>query len=241
MDLTSLFGKIMLFLALLCLVATAAAETNTIQLYVHPGSGTVCVDSQCQVNVGTLSGSSSTYFKGVASGQQHTIRVYGTDGYQDYTDQVYMDQSGNHMSFTIYLEPVPVQTASPDTGTIQVTVSPGLGQVCLDSRECETSTGDTSTYWSVQFSDVPADVAHTITVTADGYQTYTQQVSIQPDQRNDVDITLQPLQQVTAPAAQARQSVPLAVPQTTKSPVAIFTIIAAVGICGAIQLIRKKK
>jgi hypothetical protein len=240
MNFTSPFRKTILFLALLVLVATAAAETNTIQLYVHPGSGTVCVDSTCQVDRGTISGSSSTYFAGVASGQQHTIRIYGTDGYQDYTDQVYMDQSGDHMSFTIYLEPVPVQTAAPDTGTIQVTVSPGLGQVCLDSKECESSTGETSTYWSVQFSDVPAVATHTITVTADGYQTYTQQVSIQPDQRNDVDITLQPLQQATAPAEQAQQSVPPAAPRSTKSPVAIFTIIAAVGICGAPHLIRKK-
>jgi hypothetical protein len=142
------------------------------------------------------------------------------------------------MTFRIYLEPVPVQTASPGTGTIQVTVSPGLGQVCLDAKECESSTGDPSTFWSVQFSDVPADTAHTITVTADGYQAYTQQVSIRPDQRNDVDITLVPLQQVTTPA---EPSVPSAVPPSTTTPVAMVTIIAAIGICGTIHLIRTKK
>ncbi len=149
-----------------------------------------------------------------------------------------MDASGHSMTFRIYLEPVPVQTASPGTGTIQVTVSPGLGQVCLDAKECESSTGDPSTFWSVQFSDVPADTAHTITVTADGYQAYTQQVSIRPDQRNDVDITLVPLQQVTTPA---EPSVPSAVPPSTTTPVAMVTIIAAIGICGTIHLIRTKK
>ena len=114
--------------------------------------------------MGTLNGYSSTQFQGVASGQQHTIQVYNTAGYQDYTDQIYMDQSGHSMTFSIYLEPVPIETPAPGTGTIQVTVSPGLGQVCLDNHECESSTGEPSTFWSVQFSDVSADIPHTITV-----------------------------------------------------------------------------
>jgi hypothetical protein len=238
---TSPFRRIILSLALLILVATAAADTNTVQIYVHPGSGTICLDSSCQVDRGTLGGYSSTQFGNVASGQQHTIRIYDTDGYQDYSDQVYMDQSGHSMTFRIYLEPVPSQTVSPGTGTIQVTVSPGLGQVCLDAKECESSTGEPSTFWSVQFSDVPADTAHTITVTADGYQTYTQSVSIQPDQRNDVDITLQPLQQAAVTTEPDQVSVPTTVPQPTKSPVAIFTILAAIGICGAIHLAGKRE
>jgi hypothetical protein len=86
MNLTSQSRKIMLVLVLFFLVATAAADTNTIQIYVYPGSGTVCLDKTCMVDRGTLSGSSSTQFAGVASGQQHTIRVYNTGGYQDYTD-----------------------------------------------------------------------------------------------------------------------------------------------------------
>ena len=64
---------IILFLVLFFLVATAAADTNTVQIYVHPGSGTVCLDKTCMVNRGTLSGYSSTQFAGVASGEQHTI------------------------------------------------------------------------------------------------------------------------------------------------------------------------
>ena len=237
MNFTSRFRGVVLFLALLLLVVTATADTNTIQLFVHPGSGTVCIDSSCQVDRGSLSGYSSTQFQGIASGQQHTIKVYAPDGYQDYTDQVYMDASGHSMTFSLYLEPIPVQTPAPGTGTVQVTVSPGMGQVCIDNRECESSTGDPSTFWSVQFSDVPADISHTITVTADGYQPYTQQVSIQPNQRNDVDITLQPLPQMAVPAQPVQQSVPSA----TKSPVAPLSIIAAIGICGIFFVCRKKE
>ena len=233
------FRKIVLFLALISLAATAAADTNTIQIYVHPGSGTVCLDSMCLTNRGTLGGYSSTQFAQVASGQQHTIRVYSTEGYQDYTDQVYMDNSGHSMTFRIYLEPIPAQTASPGTGTLLVTVSPGLGQVCIDNKECESGTGEPSTYWSVQFSDVPADTAHTITVTADGYQPYSQQVTLRPDQRNDVDITLQPLLEVTSAGAQ--QSPPVsASPQTPRAAMDGSLPLFAAGIGSAVFLCRKQ-
>ena len=224
----SLIGGTVLFLAVLMLAATGAAETNTIQLFVHPGSGTVCLDNSCQVNQGTLSGYSSTRFSGVASGQDHTIKVYDTDGYQDYTDTVYMDLSGHPMTFSIFLEPVPAQPVSPGTGTIQVTVSPGLGQVCLDNRECESGTGDVSTFWSVQFSDVPADSVHTISVTADGYEPYSQQVTIQADQRNDFDVSLQPLAQADQPAEVTTE--PAALAPTTRAGLDGSVALVAAGI-----------
>jgi hypothetical protein len=66
-------------------------------------------------------------------------------------------------------------------------------------------------------------------------------VSIQPDQRNDVDITLQPIQQAGVTTEPVHASVPTTVPQPTKSPVAMFTILAAVGICGAIHLALKRE
>ena len=52
--------KIVLFFALLALVAIAAAETNYIQIFVHPGSGNVCLDNTCQVDRGTLAGYSGS-------------------------------------------------------------------------------------------------------------------------------------------------------------------------------------
>lgn len=229
MSFTGPFRRALLIIALLFLVTAAAADTNTIQIFVHPGSGNVCLDNMCEVDRGTLSGYSSTQFSGVAGGQQHTIRIESTDGYQDYNDQVYMDLSGHPMTFRIYLEPLPVQTQSPGTGSLQVTVSPGLGQVCLDNRECESSVGDPSMFWSVQFSDVPVDAAHTISVTADGYETYTQQVSILPDQRNDVDVTLQPLSQGTGPREPAQQSAPPE-PQPTRAATGGAIALVAAGI-----------
>ena len=61
-----------------------------------------------------------------------------------------MDYAGNPITREIYLEPLPTRTPEPETGTLQVFVSPGLGQVCLDNRECESSVGAPSTTWSVR-------------------------------------------------------------------------------------------
>lgn len=235
MHFTSQLKRTLLFLALLTLVASAAAETNTIQIYVHPGSGNVCLDNTCQVDRGTITGYSSTQFQNVAGGRFHTIRVYDTEGYQDASEQVYMDLNGNSFTRRIYLEPVSTQPASTrtSTGTLQVYVSPGLGQVCLDTKECESSVGEPSTTWSVRFDDVATDTAHTIKVTADGYQTSITQVTVLPDRIGEVDVTLLPLQQATAPAVPAQASQPVAPPQTTQSPLGGSVALFAAGICSA--------
>jgi hypothetical protein len=235
MHFTSQLRRAILFLAILTLVATAAAETNTIQIYVHPGSGNVCLDNTCQVDRGTITGYSSTQFLNVAGGQFHTIRVYDTEGYQDTSEQVYMDINGNSFTRRIYLEPVSTQPASTgtSTGTLKVYVSPGLGQVCLDTQECESSVGEPSTTWSVRFDDVATDTSHTITVTADGYQTSSTQVTVLPDRIGEVDVTLLPLPQATAPAVAGQPPQPPAPPQTTKAPLDGSVALFAAGICGA--------
>jgi hypothetical protein len=234
MYLSSRIRKILLLLCLLALVAGAAANTNTVQLFVHPGSGTVCLDSQCRVNVGTLSGYSSVQFGDVASGQDHTIRVYDTAGYEDYTDTVYMDLSGHSFTSRIYLEPVSITTPPPGTGDIQVFVSPGLGQVCLDNRECESSVGDVTTTWSVRFSDVSSDTPHTLTATADGYLPYTTTVGVQPAGISDVDITLQPA--ASAPAGDQPASIP---PQPTKAAPGFPLFLIAAALAGTVLVCRK--
>jgi hypothetical protein len=166
--------RIVCIFALLSLVATAAATTNIVQVFVHPGSGSVCVDTTCQVARGSLSGYSSTQFDTIAGGRDHTIKVYDTAGYEDYTDTFYMDYNGDTVTLKIYLVPVATETTAPvttssETGTVRVFIYPGLGQICIDNRECESSTGAASTSWNVDFDDVTAGSPHTITVTADGY------------------------------------------------------------------------
>ncbi|MFA6362511.1 PEGA domain-containing protein [Methanoregula sp.] len=161
-------------------------------------------------------------------GRDHTIKVYDTKGYEDYTDTFYMDYNGDTVTLQIYLVPVATETAasvttSSGTGAVRVFVSPGLGQVCIDNRECESSTGAVSTSWNVDFDDVTAGSAHTITVTADGYQTATTQITILPDQVNEADITLQPI-----PSA-----ADTSIPKTQAGSGGLVALVAA-GICGMV-------
>lgn len=235
-----------LLLAILMLAATAAAETNYVQIFVHPGSGTVCLDTDCQVDQGTLSGYSSTRFEGVTGGQDHTIRVYDTEGYEDYTVDIYMDYAGDSVTRTIYLDPL-TTPEQPEAGSVQVFVSPGLGQVCIDGRECESAAGTPMDTWSVRFSDVESDPLHTITVTADGYQTETREVTVRPDQVTDVSVTLQPIPAESLSGdTRFTDSVPStprpdASPRPTRAGLSPVTAIAGIGICGALCIQRRKE
>lgn len=225
--------RILPLLALACLVATAAG-TSSIQIFTHPGGGTVCLDDTCQVNVGTSSGYSSTQFPNPTCGRDHTIRIYGTDGFEDYTDTVYMAYNCNSVTRRIYLEPLPATPAPAGSGDIQVFVSPGLGQVCRDGVECESSTGEVTDTWSVRFSDVTPDTVHTIAATADGYQPFSSEVIVTPGGISNVDIVLQPV--ATPVAAGALPDNPPATKAAPAGPAAL----CAAAISGAVLLFRKR-
>ena len=152
--------------AALMLTGTAAAAGSTyyVQLYVYPGSGIVCLDNQCQTSTGSITGTGSIRFEDVAGGMDHRIRVYSTPGYQDYTDSIYMSYYGSSVTRYIYLEP-----SSPPTGNIQVQSNPSGATACIDG----TSTCDTT---PTIFRDVAAGTYHTVTVSLNGYDTYTEDV-----------------------------------------------------------------
>ncbi len=116
-----------------------------------------------------------------------------------------------------------VATAIATTNSVQVFVYPGLGQVCIDNRECESSTGAASNSWNVDFDDVTAGSAHTITVTADGYQTATTQITVLPDRVNEATVTLQPIS----------SAADTSVPKTQAGSGRLIMLVAA-GICGIV-------
>lgn len=221
-----------LLLALTCLVATVAG-TSFIQVFAHPGGGTVCLDETCNVNVGTPSGYSSSQFQDLTCGRDHTIRIYDTDGYEDYTEDVYMDYNCDSVTRSIFLEPVPATPVPAGSGDIQLFISPGIGMVCRDDVECESSIGVDVDTWSVRFSDVTPNTVHTITVAADGYQPYSTQVTVPPGAISDVDIALQPLASAGSPAPVQ--------PAATKAASAGFISLTAVAIGCVLFLCRKQQ
>lgn len=234
MRIASLFRFAAILFLLIALAGTASAASNYVQIFVHPGSGTVCLDTQCEVNVGTLGGYSSTQFHDVTGGRDHTIRVYNTEGYEDYTTEIYMDYAGDPVTRTIYLDPVATPGPAAEAGTIQLFIKPGIGEVCLDNRDCEVTEGDTSETWSVQFSDVETGIAHTITIMTDGYMTATREVSVNPGEMKTLEINLQPV-----PASQAPEETQTA--QPTKAGLPAVLTIAAAGICGAFFVLHREK
>jgi hypothetical protein len=96
------------------------------------------------------------------------------------------------------------------------------------------STGAASTSWNVDFDDVTAGIAHTITVTADDYQTATTQITVQPDQVNEADITLQPI-----PSAADTTSANSGAAPVTRAGLGGEMALVAFGICGAVFVGRK--
>jgi hypothetical protein len=220
------FARIALFFGLLSLVAAAAATTGTIQVFVHPGSGTVCLDTVCKPGQGTIDGTGSTMFDGVEAGRYHMLNVYGTEGYEPYLKQIYLNPTGESLTRDIYLEKAPVSPA--ETGSIQVFITPDGGQACLD-RQCDVSVGDSTGSWSVQFTEVTANTYHTLTLSHPGYDTYTTQVRLLPGQTSQMDITLQRLPPGVIPVTTPLAPVTTPLPQPTKAGLPwIFALIATV-------------
>ena len=222
---------ILVLFALTGLIATAGAASY-IQVFTHPGGGTVCIDDTCEVSVGTPNGYSSTQFHDLTCGRDHALKIYGTAGYEDYSEDVYMAYNCGSVTRSIFLEPLPATPAPPGSGDIQLFISPGVGMVCRDDVECESAIGEGADTWSVRFSDVTPDTAHTFTVSADGYQMYTTKVTVPAGGITNVEIALQPLSSATPAPAE---------PVATKAASPCWVPAAAAGIAGMLFLLRRNR
>ena len=145
----------------------ADAGITGIQVFVKPGSGTICLDnSLCHYDVGSASGTGSTQFMGLNEGY-HTITVNQTEGYQPYSTMPYVTKRGfttihiNLYPVSIPIDPktnqpyvtvggfvtIPVATdqvtakPSPPTGAIRVYVNRAGSTVCMDNGDCRANVG----------------------------------------------------------------------------------------------------
>ena len=241
-------------------VVNAVLETNPsttgVQVYVYPGSGTVCLDnSQCRVNVGSIGSTSSSQFAGVSAGY-HTITVEDTNGYGDYSTQVYVTM-GRMSTVTINLLPLgttvtPTTQVLPAMGTVRVYVDHLGSTVCIDDRNCRENVGGQAGpgTGTTLFESVTADTLHTVTVVLDGYLPYSSQIVVTKDLVNTVDVTLQPLQASTiqpvptdtaTPAPPTAVSTPPTPIPTAKAGPAAVPLTGFVGVCGAVLLWRSRQ
>jgi hypothetical protein len=240
-------------------VVNAVLETNPsttgVQVYVYPGSGTVCLDnSQCRVNVGSLGSTGSVQFAGVSAGY-HTITVDSTNGYLDYSTQVYVTM-GRFTTVNINLVPIgvtatPVTTTLPPTGTVRVYVDQLGSTVCIDNGDCRVNVGGPAGpgTGTTLFEDVTVNSLHTITVAADGFLPYSSQIVVTKDLIKTVDVSLQPLvasttQPTTTPAISTPPTPtftqPTPIPPTQAGPAAV-PLLGALAICGAVLISRHRQ
>ena len=233
-----------------------------IQVFVKPGGGTVCLDnSLCHPDVGSASGTGSTQFMGLNEGY-HTITVNRTEGYQPYSTMPYVTERG-FTTIHINLYPVsfptdpktnqpyvtvggfvtiPIATnqvtptPAPPTGAIRVYVNRIGSTICIDGGDCRKNVGGTAGpgTGTTVFTDVTANVSHQITVTTDGYEPSSTQVTVSKDQLSTVDVRLlsltgtSPASSTTEPAHQPTQATPGTVP-----------VLGALVLCGVVVLYGK--
>lgn len=232
-------GRIVLLFLLLSLVATASAATGTVQINVHPGGGMVCLGTVCKENPPTAENVGSITFEKIEAGQYYMVSIYNVPGYKPYLKQVYLDPVGLSLTRDITLEAIPA--TSPGTGSVQVYITPDGGRVCLD-KMCELSSGDGTGSWSVQFTDVPANTYHTLTIAHAGYETYTSQVRLLPGQTSTMSITLPLLPPgSTAVPTPVPESTPATEPQPTRADLPGTVAFLATGLCWAALAMRRSK
>ncbi|MFA6332830.1 MAG: PEGA domain-containing protein [Methanoregula sp.] len=221
-------------------------SATVIQVDITPGGGTVCLDnSQCHANVGTVSSSGSTQFMGASEGY-HSITVESPVGYLDYYTPVYV-YLAKVTYVTIDLKPListatrvtPVVTPDPGTGVVRIYVDQAGSTVCLDNADCRMNIGGTvgSGTGTTLFTNVTANYEHSISVVADGYKPYSNQVSVIKDLITTVDVSLQPLAIETTTTTRIPAE-PTLLPSQAAGLDAI-PVLGALVLCGAIFLFRK--
>jgi hypothetical protein len=218
---------------------------TAIQVSIMPGGGTVCLDnSQCRKNVGTVNSTGSTLFTGVSEGY-HTISVESPAGYRDTTKlvQVTLGKTSD-VSITLGPAVVPTTPAYTATGNIRVYVDRTGSTICIDTSDCFVNVGGTpgpGTGTTV-FNEVTANVVHTISVVADGYEPVSAKVSVGQDLISTVDIRLQPLgRETTVPTPTPTPLPTEPAPQPTRAGLDVLPLIGALALCGAAFLFRKER
>jgi len=148
----------------------------------------------------------------------YTLRLVMQD-YQTWTQQVQV-QAGIVNDIHATLIPNPPGPTPDTTGQVYAYTTPAGANVYIDNAY----RGITP----LTLRDIPAG-SHTVTFRLTGYQDYSTVAGVTGGTIINVPATLSTGQQPNPPA-----------PQPTKSPISLFTIIAAVGICGATAFMIRK-
>jgi hypothetical protein len=222
-------------------------DATIILVTLTQGSGTICLDnSDCRANVGMGGSNRSTLFKGVSPGY-HTISVEASADYLDATElvQVTMGKvSDVSISLTPFIAPAtPAPAADKATGTVRVYVDRTGSTICIDNVNCYVNVGGSSGpgTGTVVFDEVTVDIAHIITVAADGYRPVSTPITVVKDMITTVDISLQPITVGTTVPTPTTSTIPATVPPTMptgRSAPGLLPVIGALVLCGTVFILR---
>jgi hypothetical protein len=222
-------------------------DATAILVTLMQGSGTVCLDnSDCRANVGMGGSNRSTLFKGVSQGY-HTISVEASADYLDATELVQVSLgkvSDVSIELTPFIAPAaPTPAADKATGTVRVYVDRTGSTICIDNVNCYVNVGGSSGpgTGTVVFDEVTVDIAHIITVAADGYKPVSTPITVVKDMITTVDISLQPINGgTTVPTSAASTTLATAPPTmpSGRSAPGLLPVIGALVLCGTVFVLR---
>jgi hypothetical protein len=196
---------------------TQSSGYGDLQIQSDPAGAAVFVNNNYE---GTTSSSSALYVTQLIPGS-YSVRLTLPD-YQPYTETAVVRDG---IIYDIHANMVPVTPGpTPDTtGQINVGSSPAGANIYLDNAY----RGITP----LTLANIPQG-SHIINLKMNGYQDWTSPVNVVAGSYAQVSGTLSSGQQPNPPAP---------TPQPTRSPLNVITILSAIGICGAVLLIRKRE
>jgi hypothetical protein len=237
-----------------------------IQVFVKPGGGTVCLDNTaCHTSVGSAGGTGVTQFTGLGEGY-HSITVNATEGYLPYSTRAYVTRRG-FIVLSVTLDPIPVRidpntsrpvvttggfatipreadlvppTPATPTGIVRVYVDRAGSTICIDNRDCREQVGGSAGpgKGSTVFTDVVADIPHTINISANGYRLSSNNVTVGTGKVSTLNVSLVHLTGTTGSTVNGEI---VADPVTTPASADPLPEAGALAVCGAVFLLRMRR
>jgi hypothetical protein len=164
------------------------SDTGGIQVWSTPGEASVDVKpTSGEMPYGGWTNAAGSYtLKNIPAYMTYDITVTKS-GYRPYTTTLYVNP---HIITEAHAT---LQPDVPDPGSIDMTVVPYGGTVCIDGGLCETYPLDTNSELSRQVPSLDGNQYHTVTVTLNGYRPFSQDVWVPAGDTGKIRATLQRL------------------------------------------------
>ena len=194
---------------------------GSLQIDSNPGGAAIFLNNNYQ---GSTPVSGGAFDINQLTPGSYTLRLTLPD-YQPFTQTVSV-QNGIINDIHATLSPAAPGPQPDTTGQLTVRSNPSGANIYLDNFY----KGITP----ISLANIPQG-SHAITLKMNGYQDWQSSVNVAAGSSSDVSGTLPPGQQLNPPAP-----TPEPIPQPTRSPVSLVSIISAIGICGAAAILYRK-